>query len=107
MAVGLLGSASPASGAITTLYTCPASYKAVVNFTATNTSSTSTTIRVYVKSSAAAPAITDAVFYNVTLPANGVPMNWTGITLTAGNTISVYHTGSGINFQVTGVEAGL
>lgn len=107
MSEGLLGSVSPSSGAITTLYTCPSSYKAVVNFTATNTGSSSTTFRLYLKSTTSAPAITDAVFYNVTLPPNGIPVNWTGIALTAGNTLSVYHTTSGVNFQVTGIESQL
>lgn len=106
MATGVLASVTPSATTITTLYTVPAAKKAIVNITVVNTGASAVTFRIYLKSSASAPGITDAVFYNVSLAANGVPYNWTGVAMATTNTISCYASTTGVNFQVTGIEEG-
>jgi hypothetical protein len=105
MSEGLLGSTSPSAATDTVLYTCPASKKAVLNLTATNTTSGSIAVRIGIKATNAAFATSDWVFYDYTLPPNGAPLNWTGIVLGAGNTIKVRAASTGVNFQVTAIES--
>lgn len=106
MATGLLASVRPAATTETVIYTVPASYDAVVNLKIANTNATGVvSIRLGIQATAGAFASKDYIYYDYPLPANGDPIELTGISLTAGNSIRAYVNVATVNFHVNGIES--
>lgn len=107
MAYKILGQ-SLAGTAVEALYTVPASTEAVIStITATNVDGTASAINVYVVSSGDTAGAANALIYNAGLGANTVQAFTIGITLGAGDSISVQNAvGSAVTYQAFGQEIG-
>jgi hypothetical protein len=86
----ILGQVAPANTNNTDLYTVPASTQTIVStLHITNVTSTATAARVYIRKTGAAAALSNAFVYDFQIPANDVRGMTEGITLSAGDIITV------------------
>ena len=102
----VLGQALTASTANADLYTVPASTSTIVStLTISNVTATAATARVFIRVAGAAAATSNAILYDVQIPANSVQAFTLGITLAATAVITVQNgTSSALTFQAFGAE---
>jgi hypothetical protein len=102
----VLGQAAPADTSNANLYTVPTSTQAVVSSLAVaNVSAADATFRVYIRVAGAAAADSNALAKDVTLAANSIFSATQGITLGAGDIITIQSgTANALTFQVFGSE---
>lgn len=102
----VLGQALTASTANADLYTVPASTSTIVStLTITNVTAAVATARVFIRVAGAAASTTNALLYDVSIPANSVQAFTLGITLAATAVITVQNgTASALSFQAFGAE---
>lgn len=102
----VLGQSIPAATTDTDLYIVPMSTEAVVStMTITNVTGTAGVARVYVRQGAATAATSNALMYDVPVAANSVNAFTLGLTLAAGDVVTVYSSnGSDLTFQLFGSE---
>jgi hypothetical protein len=102
MATGRLGVADLAAATNTTLYTVPASTFSVVTVSVCNRGASAATIRIAV-ASAASPADSEYIEYDVSLAAKGV-LERTGVVMDTGKLLVVRSSATGVNAVVYGIE---
>lgn len=100
-----LGQAAITTG-VTTLYTVPASTRAIVkNLDIVNTSAGALTYRVFLVPSAGTAGTANALFYDFPIDTKE-NIQWTGTQiLNAGDTIQIQASGTGITITASGAEA--
>jgi len=102
MATGRLGVADLAAATNTTLYTVPASTFSVVTVSICNRGASPANIRIAV-ASAASPADSEYIEYDVSLAAKGV-VERTGIVMDAGKLLVVRSSALSVSAVVYGIE---
>lgn len=101
----VLGQSAPLSGNATDLYTVPASTEAIVStITVANRGETNTSYRIAVRPDGALLAAQHYVSYNVAIDRNSTQALTLGITLNAGDIITVYANNSDLTFNAYGTE---
>jgi hypothetical protein len=86
----VLGQSAPADTNNANLYTVPASTSAIVStLVIANTTASDATARVFVRIAAAAAAASNAIAYDVNVPANGFITLTLGITLATTDVITI------------------
>lgn len=102
----VLGQAAPADTDNADLYTVPASTQAVVStLSVTNDTTSSATFRVYVRVAGAAAGAVNTLFYDTTLAGNTSAFFTVGLTLGAGDVLTVRSgTANAFTFQAFGSE---
>lgn len=100
-----LGQAAITTG-VTTLYTVPASTRAIVkNLDIVNTSAGALTYRVFLVPSAGTAGTANALFYDFPIDTKE-NIQWTGTQiLNVGDTIQIQASGTGITITASGAEA--
>lgn len=101
----VLGQSAPAATTLTALYTVPALTNTTVSsITVCNTSATPTTFRISVAVGGAADAVSQYLFYDVTIAGNDSFVATVGLTLAATDVIRVYATLATLSFSAFGIE---
>lgn len=102
----ILGQSHPAATTVTDLYTVPSSTEAIVStMTITNVTATAGVARVWIRSNGASSAHVNALMHDVAIGANSVNAFTLGLTLDAGDIVSVRSTnGDDLTFQLFGSE---
>jgi len=102
----ILGQASPSATTATTLYTVPSSTQAVVSsITVCNRDSGAATYRLAIKAAADGSVGTQSyIVYDATIPANTTTAYTLGVTLGAGDLVSVYASTGTVTFHAYGSE---
>lgn len=101
----VLGQSNPSATTLTTLYTVPASTETVVStITVANISASGITYRIAVRPNGESIANKHYVVYDATLSANSTAAYTLGMTLDAGDIISVYASDTNGVFQAYGSE---
>jgi len=100
-----LGQAAITTG-VTTLYTTPVSTRAFVkDMDIANTTAGALNVRVFFVPSAGSAATTNALFYDVSIPA-ATTIQWLGTQImNAGDTIQIQASGAGLTITASGAEA--
>lgn len=94
------------TGATTTIYTVPASTRALVKaINIVNTTAGALTVDVYLVPSAGAPATSNAIMYQTSLPARAIIQSDTVYVMNAGDTIRVLASAVGATITISGGEA--
>lgn len=101
MASGRLGKASIAANTDADVYTVPAGIVAAANVNICNTGAAAVKVRLAIRSGALAAA--DYIEHDADVPAGGV-LERTGLALTAGETVVVRASASGVSVRVHGFE---
>lgn len=102
--LGVLGQSKPAAS--TAIYTVPATRRAVIStVVACETGGVEALIRINVGISGAASAASNALAYDLYMPANNHYGFTEGITLAAGDKLYVYSDTGGVTFTVFGEES--
>lgn len=99
----------PGTGVLTDTYTVPESMIADVNITVANRADTDTAIRIaHIKNGVAANVVVESYLMfglqTALLSANVAPISFTGILMTAGDTIAVYSSASAVSVQINGIQ---
>lgn len=101
----VLGQASPLTGNTADLYTVPSSREAVVStITVANRAAAGTTYRVAVRPNGALLTNTHYIAFDVALDRNSTQALTFGLTLDAGDVITVYANSSDVTFSAFGTE---
>jgi hypothetical protein len=102
----ILGQAAPADTSNADLYTVPASTQTIVStISVTNDTATSATFRIYVRLNGAAAAAVNTLYFDTPLAGNSTLMITSGLSLNAGDIITVQSgTASAFTFQAFGSE---
>lgn len=101
----VLGQSNPSATTLTTLYTVPASTAAVVSTVCVaNLAATSGTFRIAIRPGGASIANSHYVAYDAALLASDSVFLTLGITLAAGDVVSVYASSANIAFSAFGSE---
>lgn len=102
----VLGQSAPTNTSNTNLYTVPSATSAVIStIHIANTTSTAATARIFIRIAGAAAAASNALIYDLSIPANGVYAFTEGITLATTDVITVQSgTGNALTFQAFGSE---
>jgi len=102
----VLGQSAPTDTNNANLYTVPTGTQAVVStINVANVSAAAATFRIYIRIAGATAADSNALAKDITLAANSVYSATQGVTLGAGDIITVRSgTGSAITFQAFGSE---
>jgi len=101
----VLGQLSPAATTVGTAYTVPASTSSIISsITVANTSGTSRTYRLAVVKSGGSLATANYLQYDSSLAASIGTALTLGVTLATGDTVQVYASGTGLAFNIFGVE---
>lgn len=102
----VLGQSWPQNSMVWDLYTVPTGTQTVVSSIAvTNTLTSSATFRIFIRPDAATAAVGNALYYDAPLAANTTLIVTAGITLDAGDVISVRSSSGGqLTFQAFGSE---
>jgi hypothetical protein len=102
----VLGQSAPADTNNATLYTVPSSTSAVVSTLAiANVTGTAATCRIFVRIAGATAAVSNAVLYDASIPANSTTSLTLGITLATTDVISVRTgTANSLTFSAFGSE---
>ena len=105
-AVKQLAQVSPAAVTVTLLYTAPTLTTGVTcsSIFITNTNATAVTIRLSNAKAAAADAVTQYLYYDLTVQAKDTYTSTTGITLAQTDVLRCYASATGVNFTAFGVE---
>lgn len=102
----ILGQSGPANTSNANLYTVPASTSAIISTLAiANTTATAATARVFARIAGAAAATTNAILYDVSIPANSTAAFTLGMTLDTTDIITVQTgTANALTFTAFGSE---
>ena len=101
----VLGQLVPGAATLGTLYTVPASTQtAVSSIVATNQATTSTKVRVAVRVGGAALDPKQYLVYDLAVPGNNGHAMTIGMTLNAGDIVSVYSLSGNVSFNLFGEE---
>jgi hypothetical protein len=102
----ILGQAAPANTNNTNLYTVPASTQSVTSTIAiANTTLLSATARIFVRAGGTNPVTGNAIVYDTAVPGNSVITLTLGITLSAGDILTVQSgTANALTFHAFGNE---
>lgn len=101
----VLGQSNPGATTATTLYTVPASTETVVStLVVANLAATGATYRIAIRPDGAALANQHYVAYDVTVGANDSTALTLGITMNAGDVITVYASSATVAFSAFGSE---
>lgn len=102
----ILGQLAPTNTSDANLYTVPASTQTVVStISITNDTATSATFRVYIRQNGAAVGAVNALYFDAPLGANSTLLVTSGLTLSAGDIITVRSgTANAFTFQAFGSE---
>lgn len=102
----VLGQAAPANTSNANLYTVPSATSAVIStISITNTTSTAATCRIFVRIAGATAAASNALAYDVSIPANDLKAITVGVTLATTDIITVQTgTANALTFQLFGSE---
>jgi len=101
----VLGQSAPGATTLTALYTVPgATNTTVSSLTVCNTSATPTTFRISVAPAGAGDALSQYLFYDVTIAGNDSFVATVGLTLEATDIIRVYATLATLSFSAFGIE---
>lgn len=104
MASGRLAKANPNADTITTVYTCPASYYAVITVALLNYTDSSTTFKLSIlESGNSSPVVSDYLEYDCVLSSKNV-IERSGLVLSAGQKVVVSSPTSGVIVNVYGIE---
>jgi hypothetical protein len=101
-----LGQVTPAATTVTALYTTPTLTvgTTVSSVFICNTNATPVTFRLSSAKAGAADAISQYIYYDVTLDAKDTYASTTGIALAQTDVLRCYASAAGVNFTVFGVE---
>ena len=102
----VLGQSAPADANNADLYTVPSSTQTVVStISATNDTTSSATFRIFIRVAGAAAGAVNTLYYDAPLEANSTLMITSGLTLGAGDIITVRSsTANALTFQAFGSE---
>ena len=102
----ILGQAAPAGTGDVDLYTVPAGTQTVVStVSVTNDTATAATFRIYTRKAGAAASAVNALYFDAPIGANTTVLITAGLTLDAGDIITVRTgTANAIGFQAFGSE---
>ena len=102
----ILGQFSPTTTSDATLYTVPANTQTVVStISVTNDITTSASFRIYLRKAGAAASATNALYFDVPLAGNSTLLITAGITLNAGDVITVRTSvANALGFQAFGSQ---
>jgi hypothetical protein len=102
----VLGQVAPANTSIADAYTVPAGKEAIIsNIAIANVTGTAAVYEVYVRVNGATAATSNALVFDASAGANSTTMIHAGITLSAGDIISVQTaTGNALTFHIFGTE---
>lgn len=101
----VLGQVSPAANTDTTLYTVPAATQTVVSsLTVCNQNATAKKFRVYIQVGGAALDVKQYIYFDVSIAATDSFIATLGITLGAGDVITVRANATNISFGAFGQE---
>lgn len=102
----VLGQSAPADTNNADLYTVPSATQAVVStISVTNDTGSSATFRVFIRVAGAAAGAINSLYYDAPLAANSTLLITAGLTLSAGDVISVRSgTADALTFQAFGSE---
>ncbi len=102
----ILGQSAPADTNDANLYTVPAGTQTVVStISVTNDTGSSATFRIYLRKNGAAAGAVNALYFDTPLAANSTLLATAGITLGAGDIITVRTgTANALGFQAFGSE---
>lgn len=101
----VLGQSNPAATTLTSLYTVPSLTQAVVStITVTNQSASAGTYRISVRVAGGADNAKQYLAYDVSIPGNATDTLTLGVTLGAGDVISVYCSSTSFSFNAFGSE---
>lgn len=102
----ILGQSAPSDTNNANLYTVPSSTETIISSLAiANTTSSNATYRIFVRNDGAAAATSNALAYDVTAAANTTTTISIGITLNAGDIITVRSgTSNALTFHAFGTE---
>lgn len=102
---GVLGQVNPSAATLTTLYTVPTGKQTVIStLTVTNLSGSELTYRIAIRPAGAAIDRKHYVAYDSKIPGNdGIGITY-GLTLAAGDVVSVYASTGDISFGLFGGE---
>ena len=105
----VLGQAAPANTSVTDAYTVPTGKEAIISSIAiANVTATDAVYEVYVRVSGVAAVAANALVFDATAGANSTTIIQAGITVSAGDIISVQTaTADAITFHVFGTEVTL
>ncbi len=104
--IKVLGQSAPSATTLTTLYTVPAlTTTAVSSIFVCNRSVTGTSFRIAIRPAGGGISNEMYIYYDVTLAGNDTFVSTTGITLGAGDVVSVYNTLASLSFSIYGQEA--
>lgn len=102
----VLGQSAPTDTNNADLYTVPASTQAVVStISVTNDTASAATFRIYIRVAGAAAGAVNSLYYDTPLAANSTLLVTAGLTLGAGDIITVRTgTANALTFQAFGSE---
>lgn len=105
IAYKVLGQQAPGATTPTTLYTCPGATQTIISTIACcNRGGTATSYRVSVRPDGAVQANAHYIAYDVPIQANQTDMLTLGITLDAGDVVTVYSASANMSFTAFGSE---
>jgi hypothetical protein len=101
----VLGQAAPSLGVLADLYEVPAATSATASsLTVCNRGGAATTFRVTVAVGSAADEEKQALYYDLSIPANDTFIATVGLTLGAGDVVRCWSANGALTFQLFGVE---
>lgn len=101
----VLAQANPSATTATTLYTVPALTSAVLSsIVVTNQAGTSGTYRIAIRPDGETLAAKHYIAYDRTLAANDYEPHTLGVTLDAGDVVTVYASSANMSFNAFGVQ---
>jgi hypothetical protein len=102
----ILGQSAPSAATYTNAYTVPALTSTVISsITVCNRSSTPTSFRIMVGTTAASqPVNAEALYYDLAIPGNDTFVFTGGLTLETGKIVVVYNTLATLSFSIYGQE---
>jgi hypothetical protein len=102
----ILGQSAPTNTSDANLYTVPTDTQTVVStISVTNDTTSSATFRINIRQGGAAVSATNALYFDAPLAANSTLMITSGLTLAAGDIITVRsNTANAFTFQAFGSE---
>jgi hypothetical protein len=101
----VLGQSYPSAATVTTLYTVPAATETVVSsLVICNQSGVSDAVRVAIRQDDEALATKHYIYYGLVIPANDTFVMTAGLTIDAGDVVSVYATNGTCSFSLYGQE---
>ena len=104
---GVLGQSIPTANQLTDLYTVGATLQAVTStLTVCNQANAGDTFRVAVRPAGAAIQPADYIYYDKAISANDTQLLSIGLTLNAGDVVSVQSAGGTVSFNLFGAVLG-